>query len=157
MNIELITNPLIEDFDKVIGLLNQIFEKFPGYVEYTSTEVFERVSRSKDPMILMATLEGRLIGFAICYEGRLAGFYHMREIGVGEEVRGMGIASRLYEEIERFAKHQGYKGVTLNTFNKFRESLRLAIKRGYEIYDLDKTHPYEDDPKIKLRLTFPEG
>ncbi len=157
MNIEHIKDPTIEDFDKVIGLLNSIFEKFPGHVEYTSREVFQRVSRSKDPIILMANLDDRLVGFAICYEGRLAGFYHMREIGVDGEFRGMGIASKLYEEIEKFAKESAYKGVTLNTFNKFVDSLRLAIKRGYEIYDLDKTYPYEDDPKIKLKLTFSEG
>lgn len=157
MNIEQVKDPTIEDFDKVIGLLNSIFEKFPGHVEYTSAEVYERVSRSNDPLILMANLENRLAGFAICYEGKLAGFYHMRELGVDEEFRGQGIATKLYEEVEKFARDNGYKGVTLNTFNKFKASLRLAIKRGYEIYDLDMTPPYEEDPKIKLRLTFSES
>jgi ribosomal protein S18 acetylase RimI-like enzyme len=156
MEIEQIKDPTVEVFDKVVGLLNTVFEKFPGHVEHTSQEILERVSRSRDPMILMANLENRLAGFAICYEGRLTGFYHIRELAVDEDFRGRGIATRLYEEIERFAVEKSYKGVTLNTFNKFKASLRLAIKRGYEIYDLDKTLPYEDDPKIKLRLTLVE-
>lgn len=157
MNIEQIKDPTLEDFDKVIEILNAIFERFPGHVEYKSEDIYQRISGTRDPMILIANLEDRLVGFAICYEGRLTGFYHMRELGVDEEFRGKGIATRLYEEVERFARENGYKGVTLNTFNKFKDSLRLAIKRGYEIYDLDKAGGYVEDPKIKLRLTFTEG
>ncbi len=157
MDIEQTKDPTLEDFDKVIGLLNTVFEKFPGHVEYTSKEVYERVSNARDPVILIANLEDRLVGFAICYEGRLEGFYHMRELAVDEEFRGKGIATRLYEEVEKFAKDNGYQGVTLNTFNKFKDSLRLAIKRGYEIYGLDTAGGYSNDPKIKLKLTFPES
>jgi ribosomal protein S18 acetylase RimI-like enzyme len=153
MHIEIILNPKLQDFEKIIGLLNNVFSKYPGHVEYTAQESYKRMSESKDPIILIAKINDEIAGFAMCYE-RYPKHYHLWELGVSENFRKQGIASKLYDEIENYAKTNKYDGVTLNTFNRYTDSLRLAIKRGYEIYDLEKDGEYENNPKLKLKLQF---
>jgi len=69
----------------------------------------------------------------------------------------MGIATQIYEQVEEFAKTNNYSGVTLNTFNRFKSNLLLAIQRGYIVYALDTYGAYQNDPKIRLKLEFEES
>lgn len=136
----------------VMKLHNKIFAQFRDGEEYTAERSHEKIKDSRDPMIFEARNDdGRLAGFIIGYE-RIPDYYHIWQLGVDKEFRGRGVATSLYEVVERFAQEHGYKGVTMNTFNKFRNNLRLALKRGYQIYDLEKIK--ENDPKILMRLTF---
>ena len=61
---------------------------------------------------------------------------------------------KLYETIENYARNKKYKGVTLNTFNTYELNIRLIGKRGYEIYDTDKSGKYSSNPKIMFKLIF---
>lgn len=97
--------------------------------------------------------ESSLIAFAFCYN-RIPNYYHIWELGVNEKSRKKGIATQIYEAIENYARENKYKGITLNTFNRFWLNIRLLLKRGYEIYDLEKEGEFENNPKIKLRLNF---
>lgn len=154
MEIEIIETPQANDFAAIIGTLNNVFGVYPGEVEITVQDLLERIAHTTNPLIFKAQITENLAGVAVCYGGRLAGFYHIRELAVLEEFRGQGVASALYKRIEDLARERGYDGVTLNTFNAFKDNLRLAIARGYEIYGLDTYGAYQNNPKIKLRLRF---
>ncbi|MDQ3099289.1 MAG: GNAT family N-acetyltransferase [bacterium] len=154
MKIKSIRNPSVEDYREVIKIRNQVFSAFPGYVEYDPETAFEKTKDQKDVIVYLAVSDtNEIIGFGMCYS-RYPGYYHLWQLGVRESLRGQGIAQRLYEHVEEFAKENEYKGVTLNSNNMYKSSLRLAIKRGYEIYELDHSGNSALGPKIMLKLTF---
>ena len=112
-----------------------------------------KTKNAKDVVIVKVYENDNLVGFAMCYD-RYPGHFHLWELGVLKEHRHKGIASAIYSKIENYARKKGYQGITMATFNIYKESLLLALKRGYEIYSVDKTKEFEKNPKISLRLTF---
>ena len=152
MEIKTIVPQSVSDFNKSIDLLNKIFSQFSNSQEYTSEFAFNK-TLNHDPLIIEAYENDELVGFALCYE-RIPGYYHIWDLGVDEKHRGKGMATNIYDAIERYAKERKYKGVTLNTFNKFKQNIRLLLNRGYEIYDIEKSGEFEKDPKINLKLNL---
>lgn len=147
-----IDNPSIDDLEEVIEVLNVVFSRFPGNRTYLAKEAQDKISHLPNPKIFLIKEKDKVIAFAICYE-RYPSYYHIWQLGVLEGYRGNGFGKALYEEIETVAKELGYKGVTLNTFNRFQINLILAIKRGYFIYELEVIGE-NSDPKIHLKLEF---
>ncbi len=147
-----IDNPNINDFEEVIKLLNVVFSKFPGNRTYLAKDAQDKISHLPNPKIFLIKDKDIIIAFAICYE-RYPNYYHIWQLGVLEEYRGSGYGKALYEKVEKTAQDLEYKGVTMNTFNKFANNLVLAISRGYKIYGLEKTEG-NMDPKILLKLEF---
>ncbi len=150
MDIKIIVPSKESDFNNSINLLNKIFSKYPNAHDYSSEFAYDKTI-DHDPLIIEAYENSQLIGFALCYQ-RYPNLYHIWDLGVEELFRGKGIASKIYDEVEKYAQKKGYLGVSLNTFNRFKENIRLLIKRGYEIYDLEKDSEFEDNPKIMLKL-----
>jgi GNAT superfamily N-acetyltransferase len=142
----------VEDFDKSIKLLNLIFSVYPNNQEYTSKFAFEK-TQGHQPLIVEVYDNNELIAFTIAYQ-RYPNLYHIWDMGVVKSYRGQGIASKIYDYIENYAKNLGYTGVSVNTFNRFGENLRLLIKRGYSIYGLEKEGEFANDPKINLKFLF---
>lgn len=52
--------------------------------------------------------------------------------------RRRGVAGRLLEEQERWARTQGFRRLTVKTRNQFRGMLMLLIARHYRIITLEK-------------------
>jgi GNAT superfamily N-acetyltransferase len=150
MNVKTIIPKQASDFDGAMIIQDRIFSPDP---EYTAKGAYEKTKDSTDTQILIAEIDGNPAGYTIMYE-RSPGYIHIWQMGVLEEFRGRGIASAFYKYVEDYAKEKGFKGVTINTFNRFATNLRLAIKRGYKIYDLEKYHDKPNEPKIKLKLEF---
>lgn len=153
MKIELVSNPKLPDFTQVIDLFNQVFCEFPNFKKYLPEVSMAKTKNAKDVIIIKAYDNDRLAGFAMCYD-RYPGYFHLWELGVLKEHRHKGIASAIYNEVEAYARKKEYRGITMATFNIYQDSLRLALKRGYEIYGIDKTKEFEGNPKISLRLSF---
>jgi len=147
-----IDNPGIDDFEEVIKPLNEVFSKFDGHKIYIAKDAQDKIFHLPNPKIFLIKDGNNIIAFAMCYE-RYPSYYHIWQLGVLEEYRGNGYGKELYKKIEYMAKELGYKGVSMNTFNRFQINLILAIKRGYKIYGLEKTEG-NMDPKILLKLEF---
>lgn len=154
MNYDLVEKPTLLDYQEVIAVFNTVFSAFPDFKEYSPKIAFEIMEKSINPTVIKVyDASNTLVGFSMCYE-RYPSYYHFWELGVLEECRGAGIATKIYEVVEAYAKDKGYKGVSLNTFNCFKSNIRLLIKRGYIIYELDKTGAFEKNPKLMFRLNF---
>ena len=147
-----IDNPSIKDLEEVIEVLNVVFSKFSGNRTYLAKEAQDKISHLPNPKLFIIKDKDIIIAFTICYE-RYPNYYHIWQLGVLEEYRGSGYGKALYEKVEKTAQDLEYKGVTMNTFNKFANNLVLAISRGYKIYGLEKTEG-NMDPKILLKLEF---
>ncbi len=156
MKITIIGTPTLPDLLDPINLFNEVFQKFekgPDKYLYDVSSTNKKIHNRKDTTLFKVNNGSRLIAAAIGYE-RYSSYFHIWRIAVKKVFRGQGIGSQIYEEIEKFAKKKGYKGVTINTNNRYRLNLELLIKRGYEIYDVNNRGKYVNDPKIMLKLGF---
>ena len=154
MKVAIINKPTKKDYTEIFKLHNEVFSKFPDYEEYSAEVAFRRMNKDNDSSVFKVSDErDNLIAYALCYE-RYKDYYHIWQLGVNEKNRNIGIASNLYETIENYARNKKYKGVTLNTFNTYELNIRLIGKRGYEIYDTDKSGKYSSNPKIMFKLIF---
>lgn len=143
-----------EDYEQAITLLNEVFKDYVEEQEkYTAQIAFERTKDKKDAQIIVIYEDNQPAAFTLIYE-RIPNYLHIWQQGVLKEHRKKGLASQMYEYIEKYAKDNNYKGTTLNTSNKYKDSLRLAIKNGYEIYELEHNDKKPNNPKIKLKKEF---
>lgn len=140
------------DFAKPIKLLNKIFSEFSGFIPYSTQFAFAK-TKGHHPLIIEMYEDDQLIAYALCFE-KLKNYYHIWDIGVDQKYRKKGIGSNIYNFIENYAKKNKYRGVTINTFNRFANNIKLLLGRGYEIYKLQNTGKSKKDPKIFLRLNF---
>lgn len=61
------------------------------------------------------------------------------------EYRRKGIGTEIIEEQIFFAKEKGYTSFFVKTSNKWKEMLRLLLKKGFNIIGF-KEHEWEDGP-----------
>ncbi len=97
---------------------------------------FERRLKGRlNPLILLAQMDGRPVGFAVGYENKPRTFYSWL-IGVLPDFRRAGIASQLMEAMAAWARDNGYRIIRFECFNNQRPMLHLAIRQNYDIVGL---------------------
>ena len=125
------TNAKIEivgpgEYELICNLYNTIFRP------PVDAAFFERRLRHDKPLMMVAELEGRPVGFSCGYELRPTTYYSWL-YGVLPEARRLGIASQLMAAEHAWAKDHGYDMVRFECYNQHRPMLLLAIKVGYDI------------------------
>lgn len=153
MRLVWVKTPSFNDFVAIMKTHNAVFRDEPNFRNYTAEIGFDRMKKEKDVAFVEVFDGDKMVGYAMCYN-RYPGLYHIWQLGVLKEHRGKGVGSQIYEEIEKYSKKRKYRGVSLNTFNSHKENIILIIKRGYQIYDIDKTGEFKSCPKIMLKLEF---
>ncbi len=86
-------------------------------------------------LVLTAYVEGKPAGFKIGYER--GGTFYSWLGGVLPAYRRLGVAGRLAEAQEEWAKTHGYKTIWMKTRNRFPEMLMMAVGRGFQITGFD--------------------
>ena len=119
----------------IVELFNSVFRP------WREQAFFERRLRGRtNPLLLLAQVEGRPVGFAVGYENKPRTFYCWL-IGVLPDYRRSGIASQLMEALTAWAHDNGYHIIRFECFNTQRPMLHLAISHNYDIvgirYDSD--------------------
>ncbi|GMV98105.1 MAG: GNAT family N-acetyltransferase [Phycisphaerae bacterium] len=133
----------------IVDLHNDVFR--PAH----ERSVFERRIRGRvNPLILLARVEQRPVGFAIGYELKPGSFYCWR-IGVLPDFRRMGIASQLMEAMAAWAGENGYHTIRFECFNWQRPMLHVALSQNYDIVGL-RFHRQTQDNLIILEHTLSE-
>lgn len=82
--------------------------------------------------ILIAEEEGKLVGCKIGYQKSKDEFYSWLG-GVLPEYRKKKIGTYLREEQERWAATQGYRFISVDSYNKFSAMICMLISSGYMI------------------------
>ena len=148
-----VKTPSFNDFVTIMKVHNEVFQGEPNFRDYTAEIGFERMKKENDVAFVEVFDGNKMVGYAMCYN-RYPGLYHIWQLGVLKPHRSKGIGTQICDEIEKYARERKYKGVSLNTFNSHKNNIILIIKRGYQIYDIDKTGEFKDWPKIMLKLEF---
>lgn len=111
----------------IVDLYNEVFR--PS----RDRAFFERLIRGRvNPLILMARMDGRPVGFSVCYENKPGTFYCWL-IGVLPDYRRSGIASQVMEAIAAWASENGYHTIRFECFNWQRPMLHVALSQNYAI------------------------
>jgi ribosomal protein S18 acetylase RimI-like enzyme len=129
----------ISDLEEIVELDRVVFG-----LSRTPEEVKNKLELRRDVHITIATVAGgRVVGYGIGYEEK--GKYYLWSLAVLPEYRRKGIGSEIIKEQISFAKVKGYTSFFVKTSNKWKEMLRLLLKKGFNIIGF-KEHEWENSP-----------
>ncbi len=140
MNLTISLNK-IEELDEAIDISCQISVPSPAEVQKYHNKQ-DWLKKIKDGGLLLTTKkDGHLAGYAICYrEDRT---FHIWNVGVLEDFRGMGMWKKMYERILDYAVKSGSDLLTLNTYkSKFSGMYSFCQKNGFVEYKIEDGKSY---------------
>jgi len=110
----------------------------------TPEDVQDKLRLRKDVHITITTIaDGKLVGYGIGYEEKSK--YYLWSLAVLPEYRRKGIGSDIIEEQITFAKERGYSNFFVKSSSRWREMLRLLLKKEFNIIGF-KEHEWEEGP-----------
>ena len=110
-------------------------------------EARERFNKFNPSLMLVASIDGRDVGFKAGYAVSPTEFYSYLG-GVAPEFRGLGIASELMRSQHEWAVQQGFKVISTKTKNEFPQMLALNLRHGFRIVGVEE----RGDKPIKIVL-----
>ena len=108
-----------------------ISKAIPEFIDPPGSEVYEKRILEVPHLILVAEEDEKLVGFKVGYE-RDGSFYSWMG-GVLPDYRRLGIAQKLADTQEKWAKSQGYTTILFKTRNHHKGMLIFALKNGFNI------------------------
>ena len=135
--------PLITD------LYNEIFRP-PRTGEFFRRRLLGRYN----PLMLVAQLDGRPVGFSLGFELKPSVYFGWL-LGVTPEVRRNGIAAQIHEAQCAWAAEHGYHFIRMECHNSHRPVLHLAIAMDFNIAGI-RWDPDRQDNLIIFEKTLTE-
>jgi GNAT superfamily N-acetyltransferase len=124
--------------DKDLSALDGLFTQFWGESSdiHKMSEMFERLSRDKDYVLLAARQKDVLVGFCmvvVCQSlyGDCSPFMVVEDFIVDEQCRRTGIGTALMSSAEQYAIGRGCSQVILVTENDREDAHRFYESQGY--------------------------
>ncbi|WOK08067.1 GNAT family N-acetyltransferase [Imperialibacter roseus] len=84
-------------------------------------------------LILVAEVEGKVVGFKVGYNRYKDGSFYSWMGGLLPAYRGQGIYQQLTEIMEQWASENGYSHMLLKTRNKLKPMIRFCLSQGYYV------------------------
>jgi GNAT superfamily N-acetyltransferase len=125
---------------EVVELSKMITEFFQPFSERTYEDRLTDITH----LILIAEVEEKPVGFKVGYERDSAEVFYSWVGGVMANYRRIGVATKLADEQERWAKYHGYHKVYFKTRNRFSKMIHFGLNRGFKIVDLIKKGSVDD-------------
>lgn len=139
----------LDEVGLIVDLYNEVFRPARD-----RTYIERRVRGRANPLMLIAQMDNRPVGFAIGYELKPGTFYCWY-IGVLPDYRRAGIASQLMEAMDARATAGDYHTIRFECFNSQRPMLHLAISQGYDIVGM-RMHRQTQDNLLILEQMLAE-
>jgi GNAT superfamily N-acetyltransferase len=119
----------------VAALDKSLWESYPENNEnYWGNNVLEL-----NPNVVVIYLENVPVACG-CFKKQEKKTIEIKRMFVSPDARGLGLAKRILQELELWARALGYTFSVLETLNKQQEAIGLYQKVGYEI--VDNYEPY---------------
>ena len=119
-----------------------VYSLTPEFDRIMTEEAFQEKLSGKPSLILIAKEGGQCVGFKVGYENSQYEFYSWLG-SVLPTHRGQGVAARLREMQEQWAREQGYACIRVKSCNRYPAMLHMLISSGYQIVG------YEDQGDIQ--------
>lgn len=115
------------DFRELVALLDAELaerdgDEHPFYAQFNKIDLIRHA--------VVATVDGEAVGCG-AYKPYEGGIVEIKRMFVRPRGRGKGIAVAVLDELERWAREEGYSSAVLETGFKQPEAIRLYEKSGY--------------------------
>jgi len=129
------------------GSISEVVElsrKVPEFFQPYSEKTYEERLLENQHLILVAEVDGKPAGFKVGYQRFGHDVFYSWMGGVLNEYRRKGIATKLANEQETWAKNQGFTKVVFKTRNRLTKMIHFGLNRGFMIVGLIKKGKVED-------------
>lgn len=123
-------------------------EKIPEFRDPPGEERYEERLTGVPHLILIAKVNQEMAGFKVGYQR--AGYFYSWMGGVLPDYRRYGIAKKLADAQEAWARQQGYDTITFKTRNQHKGMLVFALQNGFSIIGFKEKETVETN-RILLR------
>lgn len=141
----------INQLEDIVPINHKIFRGMYEQDPY-SLEYYKEKLKGLEPKILVAKINGHIVGDSISFNKKNSLYIWI--MGVLEEYRNKGIATKFFENSEQFARINKYESVTIKVYNVSKEMLRMLSARGYQIMNIDKSKVDTKYDAMHLELKF---
>ena len=114
----------------------EVHQQLPEFNEDIKNKLLERLE-NKQSLILIAVIGEQKVGYKLGYQVSEGTFYSWLG-GVLPQYRRTGVATKLREYQESWAKEAGFNNVTVKSMNQFPAMLQMLISSGYQIYGYEQ-------------------
>ena len=121
------------DLEAICNLNYAIFKGLYSEEPYNLEKYQKRLNKKK-PLIYIIKQGEILLGNSIAFTEKEN--LYLWILGVSKKHRGNGLASKLLDLNEKFAKKNECEAVTVKVYNSSKEMMRLLLKRGYNIMEI---------------------
>lgn len=125
---------------EVVVLSQQVSEFYQPYSE----KIYEERLKSVPYLILIAEVDGDPVGFKVGYQRDSPQAFYSWMGGVVASHRRKGVATKLADAQELWARNHGYFKVYFKTRNKLTKMIHFGLNRGFMIVDLIKKGRIEE-------------
>lgn len=137
----------IEDVNSILALHSEIFGKdFP-------IQSYEKKRKKNELLIFIYEEEQQLIGYSIIVVQKEINNLYAWYGGVKPQYQGQGLNKQFLEFLIKYARNEKFSSVTLASSNMRPHMLRMAIKLGFDIYDI-KRRNFGDGNKIYFKFNI---
>lgn len=134
----------IHDINIILPIHKEIFGK-----EFPISSYYKK-SKTNNLYIFIYEENNKLIGYSIIVDQSVEKNLYAWYGGVLPEFQGRGITQHFFDELIKFAKEKKYVSITLATSNIRPHMITLAVKLGFDIFDLKKRE-YGEGNKIYFK------
>lgn len=118
--------------EEVLTLLEQL----PEFDQLKSVAHYQGILSSRPQLILIARDGQKAAGCKLGYDRFEDGSFYSWLGGVLPAYRKSGIAKKLADYQEDWARKQGFTAIKFKTQNRHKAMLQFAIKNGFSIYNV---------------------
>ena len=115
---------------------------------YTAAH-FESRLTGKVSLTLCAYIDEKAVGYVVAYDRDNDGSFYCWMAGVSPEYRRQGVIGALMASLEQWTAENGYKWVTIKTWNSRREMLAFLVKSGFNFTGVEE-RPATKDNRVLL-------
>lgn len=121
-----------------------LLQLLPEFDQLKPLDYYEQVLNSNTHLILVAKHNDDIVGCKVGYDKFNDGSFYSWLGGVLPAYRKSGIAKKLADYQEDWARRQGFQSIKFKTQNRHKAMLQFSIKNGFSIYNVK--------PKDELEL-----
>jgi RimJ/RimL family protein N-acetyltransferase len=133
----------VKDAENIIGVVNSVgaektyilTKKFNHDVEWERNFIRERVKDKRDVLLVVAEVEGNIVGVSDITIGNSPKNRHVGGVGISimKEWRGLGIGTAMMNYMIDWAKGRRLENLSLEVFSTNRQAIRLYEKFDFQV------------------------
>jgi len=134
--------PIIKIQEDTLETVVALSKKIPEFNNSHGLSVYQERLKNVPSITLVAYVNDTPAGFKVGYERE--GYFYSWMGAISPSFRRLGLARKLAEKQEAWARKKGYPHVTFKTRNRLKPMLIFALSRGFDIIEIQPRESIEE-------------